>query len=212
MTSGGTEPILGVGVGGGFSPGALVLVEEDGGSPNWIVKAPFAYGGKKQVFEVCVGESTDFASVPRILVWFLPRYGRYTLPAILHDHLWRVEAPAGRISYRDADATLRRAMREKRRAVRYPLDHVGSGPLGVGLHPQGRPQRLSRRPSGDAARDDTDARRALTRHRAGGRHAARHCGARVDPLRGAVGGTGRRRLFGKEPTKDLNVPKISWKL
>ena len=113
MASGGTEPILGVGVGGGFSPAAQVLVQQDGGSQNWIVKSPFAYGGKTQVFEVCVDETTDFASVPRLLVWFLPRYGHYTLPAILHDHLWRIEAPKGRISYRDADATLRRAMRER---------------------------------------------------------------------------------------------------
>lgn len=113
MTSGGTEPILGVGVGGGFSPGAEVLVKEKAGSQNWIVEAPFAYGGKTQVFEVQAGEETDFASVPRVLVWFLPRYGLYTLPAILHDHLWRIEAPAGHITYRDADATLRRAMRER---------------------------------------------------------------------------------------------------
>ncbi|HEX4428174.1 MAG TPA: DUF1353 domain-containing protein [Frankiaceae bacterium] len=113
MTSGGTQPILGVGVGGGFSPGAEVLVKEKPGSQNWVVEGPFAYGGKTQVFEVCQGEETDFASVPRVLVWFLPRYGLYTLPAILHDHLWRVEAPKGHISYRDADATLRRAMRER---------------------------------------------------------------------------------------------------
>jgi Protein of unknown function (DUF1353) len=113
MTSGGTEPILGVGVGGGFSPGAEVLVKEKPGSQNWVVEAPFAYGGKTQVFEVCAGEETDFASVPRVLIWFLPRYGLYTLPAILHDHLWRVEAPAGHLTYRDADATLRRAMRER---------------------------------------------------------------------------------------------------
>lgn len=113
MTSGGTQPIQGVGVGGGFSPGAEVLVKEKAGTQNWIVEAPFAYGGKKQVFQIHPGEETDFASVPRILVWFLPRYGTYTLPAILHDHLWRVEAPKGTITYRDADATLRRAMRER---------------------------------------------------------------------------------------------------
>ena len=112
MTSGGTEPIRGIGVGDGFSKDAEVLVKEKG-SQNWIVEAPVVYGGKTQVFEICQGEETDFASVPRILVWFLPRYGAYTLPAILHDHLWRVEAPKGNISYRDADATLRRAMRER---------------------------------------------------------------------------------------------------
>jgi hypothetical protein len=42
----------------GFSPGAKVVVEEV--------------------------DDTDFASIPRVFVWFLPRYGRYTLAAIYH--------------------------------------------------------------------------------------------------------------------------------
>jgi hypothetical protein len=110
MTSGGPGPLHGVGVGGGFSADAEVLVRECKDDPkNWIVESAFAYGGKSQVFEVGKNETTDFASVPRVLVWFLPRYGAYTLPAILHDHLWRVEAPKGNITYRDADATLRPA-------------------------------------------------------------------------------------------------------
>jgi hypothetical protein len=33
------------------------------------------------------GDVTDLASVPRPLTWLVPRYGRHTLPAILHDHL-----------------------------------------------------------------------------------------------------------------------------
>jgi hypothetical protein len=32
-------------------------------------------------------ETTDLASVPGILLWVVPRYGRHTLPAILHDQL-----------------------------------------------------------------------------------------------------------------------------
>ena len=56
--------------------------------------------------------STDFASVPRVFVWFLPRYGRYTLAAILHDYLWRERASIGAMEYIDADGTFRRAMRE----------------------------------------------------------------------------------------------------
>jgi hypothetical protein len=101
-----------VGVGDGFSPGAEVLVRQTD-AKDWKVERSFDYGGKTQLFHVGVGEDTDFASVPRVLVWFLPRYGKYTLPAILHDHLWRIEAPRKHISYRDADATLRRAMRER---------------------------------------------------------------------------------------------------
>jgi uncharacterized protein DUF1353 len=212
MASGGTEPILGVGVGGGFSPGALVLVEEDGGSPNWIVKAPFAYGGKKQVFEVCVGETTDFASVPRVLVWFLPRYGRYSLPAILHDHLWRVEAPAGRISYRDADATLRRAMRERGvpfatrwimwTAVRWASVFTRKG---------GRSGCLADLPAMLLVTIPTLAVLLPAIALVG---VTLLVTVGLEWVLFAVLWVGRAisRLFGKPPTKDLNVPKISWKL
>jgi hypothetical protein len=63
-------------------------------------------------FEVPVDQPTDFASVPRVFVWFLPRYGRYTKAAILHDYLWSVAVPAGRISRLDADGVFLQAMRE----------------------------------------------------------------------------------------------------
>jgi hypothetical protein len=54
---------------------------------------------------------TDFASVPRVFVWFLPRYGRYTKAAILHDYLCSGlnSTPISRI---DADGIFRRVMRE----------------------------------------------------------------------------------------------------
>ncbi|MGH9243516.1 MAG: DUF1353 domain-containing protein [Acidimicrobiales bacterium] len=32
---------------------------------------------------------SDLASVPDFLTWLVPRYGRHTLPAVLHDHLVR---------------------------------------------------------------------------------------------------------------------------
>jgi hypothetical protein len=37
--------------------------------------------------EAAVGDETDLASVPSILLWFVPRYGLHTLPALLHDQL-----------------------------------------------------------------------------------------------------------------------------
>lgn len=51
-------------------------------------------------------ETTDLASVPSVLLWVVPRYGRHTLPAILHDQILRhdlVDQPerADRI-FRDA--------------------------------------------------------------------------------------------------------------
>jgi hypothetical protein len=61
---------------------------------------------------VPVHKRTDFASVPRAFVWFIPRYGRYTKAAILHDYLCSVAVPAGRIGRIDADGIFRQAMRE----------------------------------------------------------------------------------------------------
>jgi hypothetical protein len=97
--------------GSGFSPGAKVVVEAIDDT-NWKVREGFSYKGKSETFSIPVGAETDFASVPRIFVWFLPRYGRYTLAAILHDYLWRQRASTGAMDYVDADGMFRRAMRE----------------------------------------------------------------------------------------------------
>jgi hypothetical protein len=96
----------------GFSDGSTVVVEEID-SKNWKVMRRFSYTGRDGVpFEVPVGSTTDFASVPRFFTWFLPRYGKYTKAAILHDRLWRHYVPAGALSFVDADGIFRRAMRE----------------------------------------------------------------------------------------------------
>jgi len=79
---------------------------------TWEVLRPLVYQAAWDRFVVPIGQRTDFASVPRVFVWLLPRYGRYTKAAILHDYLWRVAVPAGRISLIDADGILRQAMRE----------------------------------------------------------------------------------------------------
>jgi hypothetical protein len=49
---------------------------------------------------------------PAVLVWFIPRYGRYTKAAIFHDYLCSAAVPAGRISRIEADGMFRQAMRE----------------------------------------------------------------------------------------------------
>lgn len=90
---------------------AEVVVEQVDDS-NWKVREPFDYQGKSEVFHVPVEQQTDFASVPRLFVWFLPRYGRYTKAAILHDYLWRERASHHTLDYIDADGTFRRAMRD----------------------------------------------------------------------------------------------------
>lgn len=79
---------------------------------SWDLMRRLTYKGKKDRFVVPRGPNTDFASIPRVFTWFLPRYGKYTKAAVLHDYLWRKKAVAGEISWIDADALFRRAMRE----------------------------------------------------------------------------------------------------
>src|SRR5262245_51024821 len=94
----------------GFLQGTVVDVEEIN-DLQWQLLKGIGYQGNVDLFQVPVGQETDFASVPRIFVWFLPRYGRYTKAAILHDYLWNVKVPKG-MSRLDADGVFRQAMRE----------------------------------------------------------------------------------------------------
>jgi hypothetical protein len=95
-----------------FSADAQVIVEQID-EETWKVLQAFSYTGKLgDKFTVPLGMLTDFASIPRAFVWFLPKYGKYTLAAILHDYLWRHAVPKGELPYVDADGLFRRAMRE----------------------------------------------------------------------------------------------------
>jgi hypothetical protein len=79
---------------------------------RWRLLEPVAYTGERDHFLVPEGYVTDFASVPRLAVWLIPTYGRYTAPAILHDYLITDCIPTGRITSADTDGLFRRAMRE----------------------------------------------------------------------------------------------------
>lgn len=94
-----------------FLTGPRVLVRQ-ADDEDWTLEEEVVYQGRTERFVVPVGTRTDFASVPRVFVWLVPEFGRYTAPSVLHDHLVRVERPAGRISAVDADGLFRRAMRE----------------------------------------------------------------------------------------------------
>lgn len=78
---------------------------------RWTVLQSFSYQARRDQFTVPEGFDTDFASVPRVFTWLLPRYGRWTQAAILHDFLWSL-ARRGEISKFDADGIFNRAMRE----------------------------------------------------------------------------------------------------
>lgn len=93
----------------GFPDGGSVDVREVD-DKHWRVLKEFEYQGMRRRFDVPVNERTDFASVPRVFVWFIPTYGRYTKAAILHDYLCRL-ARENKFDRRDADGLFRQAMR-----------------------------------------------------------------------------------------------------
>jgi hypothetical protein len=78
----------------------------------WEVVEPLVYRGRRDTFVVPAGFLTDFATVPRVVVWLIPRFGRYTLAAVLHDWLITEGIARGEVSSRDADGLFRRMLRE----------------------------------------------------------------------------------------------------
>jgi hypothetical protein len=90
----------------GFVDGEVIVRQVD--AKRWELTEPVAYRGAREEFTVPAGFETDFASIPRLVVWLIPRYGLYTRSAILHDFLWRTHA----VSRADADGLFRRSMRE----------------------------------------------------------------------------------------------------
>lgn len=54
---------------------------------------------------------TDFASVPRVAVWLIPRFGKYTEAAIVHDYFCEYGIRAGEITGRHTDVVFREIMR-----------------------------------------------------------------------------------------------------
>ena len=72
-------------------------VEDDPEFKRWELMEPLSYRGKHEEWTVPPRFLTDFASVPRVVTWLIPRYGRYTKAAIVHDYLCSVEVPRGTI-------------------------------------------------------------------------------------------------------------------
>ena len=93
-----------------FVPGSLTVRRV--GPYTWALVDDLVYQGRKQRFVVPAGFRTDFASVPRVVTWLVPRFGAYTLAAILHDWLVTEGLRTGVVSPNDADGIFRRVMRE----------------------------------------------------------------------------------------------------
>jgi hypothetical protein len=120
----------------GFQPSGLVVDVEQVTQTRWQLLATLTYIGFHEHFTIPVGTDTDFASVPRVFVWFIPTYGKYTKAAILHDALCRL-AKERRFSRREADGVFRQAMRLQgvdflRRWVMWAAVRIGGAWSGEG--------------------------------------------------------------------------------
>jgi len=93
-----------------FEPGSLTVRRVD--AFTWSLVDDLVYRGSRQRFVVPAGFRTDFATVPRVVTWLVPRFGAYTLAAILHDWLCTEGIRSGAVSAREADGIFRRVMRE----------------------------------------------------------------------------------------------------
>src|SRR4029450_2967495 len=96
-----------------FPKDAVVVVKQVD-DQNWEVREILRDRGNREGFEGPGGQGTDFAPLPRPFIWFLPRYGAYTMAAILHDYLWRVRAATGKMRWIPPDGVFRKAIRELR--------------------------------------------------------------------------------------------------
>src|SRR5215471_7818967 len=94
----------------GFEPPGFTVDVRQYDAKDWSLLAALEYTAQRERFTVPKDSQTDFASVPRVFVWFIPTYGKYTKAAILHDDLCR-RAEAGHFSRREADGVFRQAMR-----------------------------------------------------------------------------------------------------
>jgi len=82
---------------------------------GWVLLEPFEYhvGTKEstEVISVPVDFETDFASVPKPLMFFFPYWAKYQKAAVLHDYLYRVKTIMGKpITRKRADDIFREAM------------------------------------------------------------------------------------------------------
>lgn len=93
-----------------FEPGSLTVRRVD--ADTWSLVDDLVYQGRRDRFVVPAGFRTDFATVPRPVTWLIPRFGAYTLAAILHDWLVTEGLRTRAVTSRQADGIFRRVLRE----------------------------------------------------------------------------------------------------
>lgn len=77
---------------------------------TWETTAPLVFHPSVgPVIDVPIGATTDFASVPALFSWLIPKLTGVPA-AVIHDHAWRTLCPGGQLTYRAADRALREAL------------------------------------------------------------------------------------------------------
>jgi len=70
----------------------VLLVSPMADGKTWVIRRDFGYEigaeGSGHTVDVAVGFQTDFASIPRGLWIFLPKWGRYGNASVIHDWLY----------------------------------------------------------------------------------------------------------------------------
>lgn len=81
---------------------------------RWELRDPLLWQGQRELVVIRSGFETDFASIPRVLRWFLDNAGANSEAAVLHDAVWRESKreSGALIDPADADGMFRRALRE----------------------------------------------------------------------------------------------------
>ena len=82
---------------------------------RWCLDRPFTYriGSKfsRRFISVAKGFTTDFASIPKFILWLLPWWAKFNKSAVLHDWLYKVRYIMGKpITRKQADDTWLEAM------------------------------------------------------------------------------------------------------
>ncbi|WP_394620977.1 DUF1353 domain-containing protein [Lentzea sp. JNUCC 0626] len=93
-----------------FLTNPVVACKPDGVSFQLVEHA--RYRGKVDDWTIPAGFGTDFATIPAVVSWAIPKLGAYTQAAIAHDYFCAAGILFGEISARDTDAVFRRIMRE----------------------------------------------------------------------------------------------------
>jgi hypothetical protein len=92
-----------------YQPAEVVLRQID--ATDFDLEEPFQYldHAGDPLWIVPASDVTDLASTPWFLTWLVPRYGRHTFAALLHDHLQDPNVPNA-VTSAHADEVFRDAM------------------------------------------------------------------------------------------------------